>query len=141
MYFRTANQPENAPKCDLQSKSKSAEYIGFEIKITNQKRISNHDFKYFDLQSSPSLLESSQSCKTTDVGCNMPVHCSGPSFSLLLCCTTLLGNQLNNCNLSMVSLQSQPQDCNTTRRWQFGTVGSDVGQINEVTVCRARLVL
>jgi len=55
MYFRTANQPENAPKCDLQSKSKSAEYIGFEIKITNQKRISNHDFKYFDLKSSPSL--------------------------------------------------------------------------------------
>ena len=49
LNFRTADQPQNPPKCDLQSKSKSAEYIGFEIKITNQKRISNHDFKYFDL--------------------------------------------------------------------------------------------
>jgi len=26
-------------------------------------------------------------------------------------------------------------------RWQFGTVGRDVGQIKEVTLCRARLVL
>jgi len=25
--------------------------------------------------------------------------------------------------------------------WRFGAVGSDVGRINEVTLCRARLVL
>jgi len=56
--FRTADKPQNPPKCDLQSKSKPAEYIGFEIKITNQKRISKHDLRYFDLKSSPSLLVS-----------------------------------------------------------------------------------
>jgi len=39
--FRTAEQPQNPPKCDLQLKSKSAEYIGFEIKITHHKK----DFK------------------------------------------------------------------------------------------------
>jgi len=37
--LRTADQPQNPPKCDLQSKS--AEYIGFEIKIT-KKKILNH---------------------------------------------------------------------------------------------------
>jgi len=51
---RTADQPRNSPKCDLQSKLTSAEYIGFEIKITNKKN-SDHNFKYFDLKSSPSL--------------------------------------------------------------------------------------
>ena len=32
---RTVDQPQNPQKCDLQSKSKSAKYTGFEIKITN----------------------------------------------------------------------------------------------------------
>ena len=35
------DQPQNPSKCDLQSKSKSAEYIGFEIKSQIKKK----DFK------------------------------------------------------------------------------------------------
>jgi len=31
--------------------------------------------------------------------------------------------------------------CCSTVQWRFGAVGSDVGQINEVTLCRAWLVL
>ena len=35
----------------------------------------------------------------------------------------------------------QDVNCILYRRWRFGAVGSDVGQINEVTLRRARLVL
>jgi len=47
---------KSSSKRNLKSKLKSWKRIGYEIKITNhQKKISNHDLKYFKFKSSPSL--------------------------------------------------------------------------------------
>jgi len=40
----------------LKSKSKSSKCIGFDIKVTNNQKHLNHDLKYIDLKSSPSLV-------------------------------------------------------------------------------------